>query len=88
MHSSNHTFVINNIGNVNTTDIIELNYDDTNYFEGNIFSKIISIREENEDTNNSNKNTIVTDFTIILLLCLGVFTICISLKNIIFRFKF
>ncbi len=87
LHSSNHTFVINNTGNENINDIIELNCDNTNYFEGNVFSKITSIREDDDDDNESNKNSVVVDFTIVLILCLGGFTICISLKKVFLDLK-
>ena len=87
LHSSNHTFLINNTGNGNINSIIELNCDNTNFFEGNFFSTIISIREENDNNKNSKKDSTVADFTIILFLCLGGFTIYLSLKNVFFRFK-
>ena len=46
LHSSNHTFVINNTGTGNKNNIKELNCDGTNYFERNYFKRIVVTREE------------------------------------------
>ncbi len=81
LHGSNHTYVINNTGSGNMNDIIELNCDNTNYFEGNIFSKIVTNREENDDNNDSSKNTVAIDFTIVLILCFGISAIFFLKEN-------
>ncbi len=83
LHSSNHTFVINNTGYGNKKDIEELNCDNTNHFEGNNFKKDISAREEkNNNNNNTNKDIIIIDFTLILLICFGVFYFALLTKLI------
>ncbi len=73
LHRSNHTFVINNTGYGNMNDIKELDCDNSNYYGGNNFEKIIGIREKKDDKHGSSEDTIVVDFTIILFICISIF---------------
>lgn len=69
LFSSNYTIVLKNSGEGNAQGIVEIN-SSSNVFEGNWFINIIN--KEREEGNES-KGSIVIDFTMILVLIIGIF---------------
>ena len=79
LENSNFTNIVNNTGEGNIYDIQEINCQN-NYFEGNKFIKNVPLRD-NMESNDSSKELISVDFTLILVSCLGFFALSLLIKK-------